>query len=232
MVSERIRKHVAGQWSGLIALFLVITGGTAYALDGSNTVYTDDIVNGQVRSADVVNDSSTAALTGIDIGNGSLTAADIADGSLTGADVDESTLATVPSARQGGLGRYGYDGACEPSGTTYLQCSTTSIDLARPGRVLILGQVTASSDEYLHWGGMSCLLTADGNPIVNSRTDVVFDSAYGGQESATLIAISHVLPSGTHGIGVSCNDAFREGEPAEAVTYPHARVVGVALSGE
>jgi hypothetical protein len=32
---------------------LVLTGGTAYALDGSNTVFGDDIVDGQVRTADI-----------------------------------------------------------------------------------------------------------------------------------------------------------------------------------
>ncbi len=31
-----------------LALFLVLTGGTAVALKGSNTVFSDDIVNDQV----------------------------------------------------------------------------------------------------------------------------------------------------------------------------------------
>lgn len=36
-----------------LALFLVLTGGTAVALNGSNTVFSDDITNGQVKSADI-----------------------------------------------------------------------------------------------------------------------------------------------------------------------------------
>jgi len=36
-----------------LALFLVLTGGTAIALSGSNTVYSDDIVNFTVKGADV-----------------------------------------------------------------------------------------------------------------------------------------------------------------------------------
>jgi hypothetical protein len=32
-----------------LALFLVLTGGTAIALDGHNTVFSDDIVNGKVK---------------------------------------------------------------------------------------------------------------------------------------------------------------------------------------
>jgi hypothetical protein len=36
-----------------LALFLVLTGGTAVALNGVNTVDSGDIINGQVRGADV-----------------------------------------------------------------------------------------------------------------------------------------------------------------------------------
>jgi hypothetical protein len=38
---------------GALALFLVLTGGSAYALSGHNTVFSDDIVNGQVKRADL-----------------------------------------------------------------------------------------------------------------------------------------------------------------------------------
>ena len=41
MFSTRVRTLVRQQWVGLIALFLVLTGGTAQALDGSNTVFSD-----------------------------------------------------------------------------------------------------------------------------------------------------------------------------------------------
>src|SRR5687767_143520 len=42
-----------------LALFLVLTGGTAVALSGTNTVFGDDIVNGTVKSADVDEESFT-----------------------------------------------------------------------------------------------------------------------------------------------------------------------------
>ena len=57
-----------------LALFLVLSGGTAVALSGSNTVFSDDIVNGQVKGVDVL------------------------DGTLTGGDVKESSLGRVPQA--------------------------------------------------------------------------------------------------------------------------------------
>ena len=43
-----------------IALFLVLGGGTAVALNGANTVFSDDIVNGQVKSDDLAKLSFTA----------------------------------------------------------------------------------------------------------------------------------------------------------------------------
>jgi hypothetical protein len=50
----RIRRHLT--YSNVISslcLFLLLGGGTAVALSGSNTVFSDDIVNGQVKSQDL-----------------------------------------------------------------------------------------------------------------------------------------------------------------------------------
>jgi hypothetical protein len=44
--------HLRRQWMGALALFLVFTGGSAYALAGHNSVSSDDIKNGQVKDAD------------------------------------------------------------------------------------------------------------------------------------------------------------------------------------
>lgn len=49
--------HVRNQWMGALALFLVLTTGSAYALAGHNTVFSDDIVNGQVKADDVATDA-------------------------------------------------------------------------------------------------------------------------------------------------------------------------------
>jgi hypothetical protein len=98
-----------------LALFLVLTGGAAYALDGSNTVFSDDIVNGEVKVADI----GQAAVATDEIANGqvkaadlgadqvrsskvlddNLTGADVAANSLKGADIDESTLDVGNAAR-------------------------------------------------------------------------------------------------------------------------------------
>jgi hypothetical protein len=105
-VSSRIRNHIRGNVVGYVALFLVVTGGTAQALNGSNTVFSDDIVNREVKTADLglgavianrlaPNSVRTGrvvdeSLTGDDIGN--LTGADVANDSLTGAQINESQV--------------------------------------------------------------------------------------------------------------------------------------------
>jgi hypothetical protein len=51
---RRIRQHLTyANVMATIAVFLVLSGGTAVALSGSNTVFSDDIVNGQVKPQDL-----------------------------------------------------------------------------------------------------------------------------------------------------------------------------------
>lgn len=87
----------------LIALFVAL-GGTAAALRGSNTVFSNDIVKGAVKNGDLANLSVTnpkldaGAITGIKVADGSLGGADVASNSLRGEQIDESTLSKVPAA--------------------------------------------------------------------------------------------------------------------------------------
>jgi hypothetical protein len=121
MISSRIRRLVQQQWAGLIALFLVLTGGSAWALDGSNTVFSDDIVDKQVKTADIeaaavtngklapdavnsakiagggvtTDDLADAAVAQAKLGPDSVNSRKVADNSLKGADIDESTLSSI-----------------------------------------------------------------------------------------------------------------------------------------
>ena len=54
-MSKLVRDHVRSNVVGYLALFLVLTMGTAYATHpgGANTISTQDIINGQVRAADI-----------------------------------------------------------------------------------------------------------------------------------------------------------------------------------
>jgi hypothetical protein len=88
-MANRISEHLRGNIVGYIALFLALTGGTAYALDGTNTVFSDDIVDGQVKAADLHTDS----VGGVKVTDGSLTGADFADRSIGGQKIGTETLA-------------------------------------------------------------------------------------------------------------------------------------------
>ena len=94
-----------------LALVIAVAGGTAYA---ANTVFSADIVDGEVKTADVRNDTlSGGGLTAADLRNGSVGNTEIADGgvrsaevqneALTGADIAESTLQNVNAGKVGGL---------------------------------------------------------------------------------------------------------------------------------
>jgi hypothetical protein len=110
---RRVGSHVRNQWIGTVALFLVVTGGTAYAVNeytGANiqdgTLTTADIKNEDIRSQDVRDASRNG---------GGLTGAEIIDDSLTGADIDEGTLNA--SAIGGGerIGRFSLHSATNPT---------------------------------------------------------------------------------------------------------------------
>jgi len=95
-----IRSHLTyANVIATLALFLVLTGGTAVALKGSNTVSSDDIVNDQVFSTDVRDDTlNGGGLTATDLRPDSVRGSEIKDNALKGIDVAESTLGLVPQA--------------------------------------------------------------------------------------------------------------------------------------
>jgi hypothetical protein len=125
----KLRPRSAYDVMAALALFVAISTGGAYA---ANTVFSTDIVDGEVKTADLANAGVTNGklapnavttgkvadnnITATDIANtgnlgpaeiGGLGSADIADNSLTGADINENSLATVTSSVLGGLGRAG-----------------------------------------------------------------------------------------------------------------------------
>ena len=91
---RRIRRHLT--YSNVmvtILAFIVLTGGTAVALSGSNTVFSDDIVDNQVFSADVRNDSlASGGLAAVDLRPGSVAGSEVVNGSISNSDL-------VPAAR-------------------------------------------------------------------------------------------------------------------------------------
>jgi hypothetical protein len=74
----RFRNHIRSNVVGYIAIFLFAMSGTALALDGSNTVFSDDITNGEVKAADIGN----GEVGSVDLANDGIVSADLADDSV------------------------------------------------------------------------------------------------------------------------------------------------------
>jgi hypothetical protein len=249
---SRIRAHLTyANVIATIALFLVLSGGTAVALTGSNTVFSDDIVDDQVRSADVRNDTLSGggllaadlragsvrssevandSLTSDDLGSDSvgssevstLTGADIADGTLTGDDVDESSLAQVPNAALGGIGRSG-TGNCDP-GADFFTCKFVSITLPSPSRVLMIASANAHSDGSDAHG--TCLLATDLGDLAETAMPVMVTNGSLVNGAGEALTMSGVTPPmiGAHDFAIRCNQ--QDGD----MRYGPVQITAVALS--
>jgi hypothetical protein len=49
----RLSDYLRSNALALVALFFAVSGGTAMALDESNTVFSDDMVTGEVKGSDI-----------------------------------------------------------------------------------------------------------------------------------------------------------------------------------
>jgi len=113
-----------------LALFVAVATGGAYAVEriGSREVADDSL-----RSADL---RDRRAVRGVDVKRDS----------LTGKEVREARLDASAFARAVGSGDVG---DCNPASSAPTDCVTTTLDLERPARVLVVatgGQYSAGSD--------------------------------------------------------------------------------------
>ncbi len=109
-MSRRIRAHLRSNVVGYLALFCFAMSGTATALDGTNTVFSDDLVNGEVKSVDI----ATGGVAAVDIANDSVGSAkilpesvqttDIAMGAVRSPDVLDNALTAADVADTNSLG--------------------------------------------------------------------------------------------------------------------------------
>jgi hypothetical protein len=95
----RLRSHLTyANVMATCAFFLALSTGGAYA---ANTIFSSDIVDGEVKAADI----GAGAVTNTKLGGGAVTSdkvkdntlagRDVLDNSLKGADIDESTLSSI-----------------------------------------------------------------------------------------------------------------------------------------
>ena len=213
-----------------ITLILILSGETAYALDGHNTVFTDDIVNGEVKTADI----GDGQVRGVDVANDTtgfaLRGADLANGSLTGADVDESTHGQVPealAATLGGLGRSTSNHGCDPESETLETCATVSMTLPAPGRVHLIGRVRAITDDGETVGYGSCNFgTNFSGPVTSSSVSIFVNNTTFGQ--VPLVIVTPVIGGG---FGLVRN-RLRRGRPRGGIHYDFISLTAVALSDD
>jgi hypothetical protein len=205
---QRIRSRLTyANVMATIAVFLVLGGGSAVALSGSNTVFSDDIVNGEVKSPDL--DASS-------VGSGK-----IIDNSVKGTDIDESTLSTVPSAQLGGIGRWeSKSGEGCDVGADYYTCAFTTINLPRATRVLLIGTAKVQTGTTVSASG-HCLLATHLANISDSTTG--FDIGYQRAEHIALVANAAMGP-GQVDLAIRCRQVA-----GDAVIYD-AAIAAVALS--
>lgn len=137
---------VRAQGLGLVALVLVLGGGTAYAAGvAHNSVVSKSIRNGQVKT--------------VDLANGGVTGQKVADNGLTGDDVDESTLGVVPNASQLG----GAPASSYLHGTVYKTEAPTDAGSTN-------GDGTSSKSFACHSGD---ILLSGGPASLNSTSDLI-----------------------------------------------------------
>ena len=211
-----------------------IVDGEVKAVDlGSNAVRSPKILDGEVQAADLGSNAVRSpkildrSIANQDLAADAITGDKVADGSLSGLDVNESTLGTVPSALQAGVGRADPTGSCDPESYTFVACSTASITLSQPGRLFVIATVRAYAESGAGRFVGDCRLSTSVGGAIESTRDVV-DGDEGGDDfydNMTLHTITGVLPAGTVYVGVECND-----DGLGEIKYDLARVSVVGLS--
>lgn len=103
-----------------LCLFLVLGGGTAVALNGHNTVFSDDITNGEVKKADIGSGAVSQGKFFLSAGEtfdfGSVGANSCSANAFDGATYADVTtfddiFVTAPEALNGGLVAYAQSGS-------------------------------------------------------------------------------------------------------------------------
>jgi hypothetical protein len=205
-----------------IAVFLVLSGGTAVALNGGNTVFTDDIANDTQPAS---GGNPAGGLVAADLRPNSVGGSEAANDSLTGTDVNEATLGQVPSALLGGFGRSVGDGSCDPEGASYLACSVVTRDLPAQARLLLIGHVNAQLETGSSISGSGsgfCRIGTTAGALLETQTRVLVQELSPSQ--VTLAGVTGPLGPGQPSFGIDCN------EESGNIEFKDADIVAVAIS--
>lgn len=199
----RIVAHLRRNVIAYTALFFAFSG-SAYALKGQNTVFSDDIVDGEVKAADL----GLNAVTSPKVGPNALTGADINEASLQLNSVNNSASDT---------------GGCSADSQVPTDCASTTINLSRAGRLMVNATGawhTFNLDDAAGTGSDTdstsavagrCEIRVDGSAIgddqtMGERSTVASNHPGGNDGTMALTALSGSLPAGNHTVAVFCTE--------------------------
>jgi hypothetical protein len=185
-----------------IAVFLVLGGGSAVALSGSNTVQSDDLGPGaQVKAADVADN----AVNGADVQNGSLRQADLGV-RVRGATQPES-----------GTGSFCGQGA------QYDACATVLFNNPRDQRILLVGSGEWQGTVLNGTNLGECAFFIGQLPLGNREFGEKSSSLTGQSNLAMNTVTDRPLDKGNYVVRIGCRDV----SGGITVTDVELSVVGV-----
>jgi hypothetical protein len=210
MLARLRRKMTYANVASTVALVLALSGGVAYA---ANTIYSADIVDGQVKKAD--------------IGASAVNSAKVADDSLTGIDILESSLSGVNANRLNGnlasdLIRVG--GVTKRAAEDMPDCSpgldylVYSFVAPENGFVLLTGTFTSQYGNYVAGAGLAARFERTAPQVaVGEWVESVGNAANARSSMAVTQVFSVFAGSNTFSLKV-CDNADVTGNSSTAIS--------------
>jgi hypothetical protein len=106
---RKLRPRSAYDVMAMLALFLVVAGGSAYAVVAANQVNSNSIINEQVKNQDLATNSvgtgkiKPGGVKISDLGANSVSSSKVGANALHGVDVDESSFVGINASQLGGI---------------------------------------------------------------------------------------------------------------------------------
>jgi hypothetical protein len=240
-MSAKLRTHIRSNVIGYIALFFALSTGSAVALSGSNTVFSDDIVDNEVKAADVRNDTlAGGGLAAADLQASSVGTSEVANNSLNGGDINESLLGKVPNADKldgvdstgflasGNVQKLIYEtpaGASSPTTLATVGPYTIKGDCVSSMGITFLKLMAngpAGSSDYMHHETTSlggAYTHHSGQVGIAASTDTVIISPLDAEGEVKRTAGTAMLKTGSDVVQVDFNGVADAPAPATAACY-------------
>ena len=187
-MGRRILRHLRSHMIAYTALFFALTG-TAIALPGHNSVFSDDIKNDQVKAADI----DENAVGSSELRTNAVGSPVVRDESLTAADINDAALPTSGAAQDSSVVTISASGSDVVTG----QITTTGTS-----RVLVNASAEltgADSDERAQ-----CVVRLDGNTISLGYETTFDDIGTSNEATVSVVTSQNNVAAGTHTMTMNC----------------------------